>query len=46
LGYTEAQMKEIMQTRYNKSDSKSLTRQEASDFIDYLNSIKNRNLTH
>jgi hypothetical protein len=46
LGYTEAQMKEIMQTRYNKSDSKSLTRQEASDFIDYLNSIKNMNLTH
>ncbi len=46
LGYSETQMKEIMQTRYNKSDSKLLTKQEASDFIDYLNNIKDKKLTH
>ncbi|NLO81851.1 MAG: hypothetical protein GX094_02155 [Clostridiales bacterium] len=46
LGYSEAQMREIIQNRYNKSESKSLTRREASDLIDYLNSIKNENITH
>lgn len=46
LGYTEAQMKDIMQERYHKNDSKLLTKHEASDFIDYLNSIKDKGVTH
>jgi len=41
-GLTEDQMKEIIKERYQKTDSKSLTKQEASDLIDYLNSIKEK----
>ncbi len=43
LGYSEAQMKEIMQQRYHKSESKALTKQEASDLIDYLNNLRDGN---
>jgi hypothetical protein len=42
LGYTENQMKEIIQKRYNKSDGKLLSKQEASDLIDHLNSLKRK----
>lgn len=44
-GLTEEQMKEVIQERYQKVDSKSLNKQEASDLIDYLNSIKEKDLT-
>ncbi len=44
-GLTEEQMKAIINKRYQKADSKSLTKQEASDLIDYLNSIKEKDLS-
>jgi len=44
-GLTEEQMKEIIKNRYQKADSKSLTKQEASDLIDYLNSMKEKDLS-
>src|SRR5699024_8725123 len=34
LGYNDDKMKEIIQKRYSKSDSKSLTKYEASNLID------------
>jgi len=43
-GLTEEQMKQIIKERYQKMDSKSLTKQEASDLIDYLNSIKEKQM--
>ena len=42
LGYSEDKMKDLIQRRYSKSDSKYLTKYEASNLIDYLNSIKAR----
>jgi len=41
LGINEEQIRDIMKKRYNKDDSRKLTKQEASDLIDYLNSIRN-----
>lgn len=40
LNLSEEEMKDIMATRYNKTDSKLLTKREASDLIDYLNNLK------
>ncbi|NMA96318.1 MAG: hypothetical protein GX974_09795 [Clostridiales bacterium] len=40
LGYKDDQMKDLIRNRYSKSDSKYLTKQEASNLIDYLNSLK------
>ncbi|MDD3840340.1 MAG: hypothetical protein PHP06_07165 [Clostridia bacterium] len=40
LGMREDEIREIMNKRYKKSDSKKLTKYEASDLIDYLNHIK------
>ncbi|MBZ4664755.1 hypothetical protein [Mahella sp.] len=40
IGLTEEQMRDIIHRRYNKDDSKKLTKQEASDLIDYLNDIR------
>lgn len=42
MGMSEAQIREIIQKRYNKPEGKMLSKQEASDFIDYLNSLKGR----
>ncbi|MDI3508392.1 MAG: hypothetical protein PWP48_816 [Clostridiales bacterium] len=40
IGLTEEQMRDIIHRRYNKDDSKKLSKQEASDLIDYLNDIR------
>lgn len=46
LGYSEDKMKELIQKRYSKSDSKHLTKYEASNLIDYLNSLKSKTVEH
>ncbi len=43
MGITEQEMKEIINKRYNKDGGRSLTKQEASDLIDFLNHMKNQN---
>ncbi len=40
LNLKEEEMKDIMSSRYQKTDSKYLTKKEASDLIDYLNNLK------
>ena len=40
LALTEEEMRNIIQNRYQKTDSKYLTKKEASDLIDYLNNLK------
>ncbi len=46
LGYSESKMKALIQRRYSKPDSKLLTKYEASDLIDYLNSLKSQAIGH
>ncbi|HHW70670.1 MAG TPA: hypothetical protein GX392_04930 [Clostridiales bacterium] len=46
LGYTEDKMRELIKERYSKSDSKLLTKYEASDLIDYLNLLKFKSESH
>ena len=40
LALTEEEMRDIIQNRYQKTDSKYLSKKEASDLIDYLNNLK------
>jgi hypothetical protein len=40
LNLREEEMKDIIFSRYQKTDSKALTKREASDLIDYLNHLK------
>jgi len=40
LGMSEQDMKALIQKRYHKTEGKKLTKQEASDLIDYLNHLK------
>ena len=40
LDLSEEEMKDILSSRYQKMDSRSLTKKEASDLIDYLNNLK------
>ncbi|MGI5851770.1 MAG: hypothetical protein GX340_07210 [Clostridiales bacterium] len=40
INLTEEEMKDIILSRYQKVDSKALTKREASDLIDYLNHLK------
>jgi hypothetical protein len=40
INLTEEEMKDIILSRYQKTDSKALTKREASDLIDYLNHLK------
>jgi hypothetical protein len=40
LNLREEEMKNIIFSRYQKTDSKALTKREASDLIDYLNHLK------
>lgn len=40
IGLNEEQVRDIIRRRYNKDDSKKLSKQEASDLIDYLNDIR------
>ncbi|MGI6706861.1 MAG: hypothetical protein ACOX6S_11725 [Clostridia bacterium] len=42
MGITEQEIKEIIKRRYNKNEGRSLTKQEASDLIDFLNHMKNQ----
>ena len=46
LGYSEDKIKKIIQRRYSKPDSKLLTKYEASNLIDYLNSLKSQTIEH
>ncbi|HZJ58226.1 MAG TPA: hypothetical protein VFD89_08325 [Clostridia bacterium] len=40
LNLGEDEMKDLISSRYQKVDSKALTKREASDLIDYLNNLK------
>lgn len=42
LGLTDEEMHDIIQKRYDKKDSRLLTKQEASDLISYLNGLKDK----